>query len=102
MKSYIYQFIRGTYNKHLLAALVVLFVSYSGLVAHTIISVNQRKDLRTEIRQTQSMVSDLEITFFAQASQINTTTISQLGLVDAPVPYFVYENPDVEKVALVR
>jgi hypothetical protein len=90
----------GSWNRHLLTGLVVLFGLYSFFIARTVVAVNQRKDVRAEIRDTQTRVSDLEIKYFNLASNIDMQKATELGFIDSQTPTFAYTKPAAETVAV--
>ncbi len=92
----------GAYNTHLFVGVIGLFGLYSFFIASTVAAVNQRKDIRTDIRTVQAHVSDLEISYFNLASHIDMEKATTLGFVNAAVPKFAYTGTQEEKVALVR
>lgn len=92
----------GAYNTRLFVVAVSLFGVYSFFIVSTVMAVNQRKDIRTNIRSAQAQVSDLEISYFNLASQVDVKKAEALGFINAPVPKFAYTNAQPEKVALVR
>ena len=92
----------GAYNTRLFVGVIVLFGIYSFFIVSTVVAVNERKDIRTDIRNVQASVSDLEISYFNLASQIDVKKAETLGFVNAAVPKFAYTNAQPEKVALVQ
>ncbi len=103
MITFIKKLYSGSYNAHLFVGVIAMFGLYSFLVVSTIVSVNQRKDIRADIRTTQAKVSDLEISYFNLASQIDIHKAEALGFVNAAVPKFAYTGGNQEeKVALLR
>lgn len=80
----------GSLNKTLLIALVAMFGVYSFFIARTVVAVNQRKDIRTDIRDLQAKVSDLEITYFNLTSGIDMAKASELGFVESSTTTFAY------------
>lgn len=92
----------GSWNRYLLLALVGMFVLYSFFIARSVVAINQRKTLYSEIRISQAKVSDLEINYFNLASSIDIQKASALGFVESKTPTFAYTHPDAETVALVR
>lgn len=79
-----------------------LFGSYLGVTIGTISLVNERKEIREEMRQTQIAISDLEVTYFDLAQAIDSETITQLGFTDSVVPVFAYTKEVYPSVALSR
>ncbi len=92
----------GAYNGRLLGGVLGLFAVYSFFIVSTVVAINQRKDLRNEIRTSQANVSNLEIKYFALASNINEHKAQELGFITSETPSFVYTSPLPEKVALIR
>lgn len=92
----------GSWNRYLLVALVGMFGVYSFFIARSVVAINQRKTLYSEIRVSQAKVSDLEINYFNLASSIDIQKASALGFVESKTPTFAYTHPDAETVALVR
>lgn len=92
----------GAYNTHLFVGVIGLFGLYSFFIVSTVVAVNQRKDIRSEIRAAQARVSDLEIRYFSLASEIDTKKAADLGFVNVAIPTFAYTGAQEEKVALVR
>lgn len=102
MITFIKKLYSGSYNTHLFIGVIAMFGLYSFLVVSTIVSVNQRKDIRATIRTTQAQVSDLEISYFNLAAQVDIHKAEELGFVNAPVPKFAYTGSQEGKVALLR
>jgi hypothetical protein len=73
----------GSWNRYLLLALVGMFVLYSFFIARSVVAINQRKTLYTEIRTSQAKVSDLEIKYFDLASTIDAKKAADLGFVES-------------------
>jgi hypothetical protein len=94
--------ISGNYNRYFLGGAVGLFAVYSFFIASTVVAINQRKDLRQEIRASQGQVSELEIKYFNLSAGIDIKKASELGFVDSQTPIFAYAKATEEKVALVR
>lgn len=92
----------GSFNGRLLAVAAGLFAAYSFFIVSTVVAINQRKDLRAEIRDSQARVSELEIRYFSLASGIDERKAAELGFVASDAPSFAYMSPLPEKVALVR
>ncbi len=92
----------GSWNQRLLIVLVVMFGAYSFFIARAVVAINERKALYSQVRTEQAKVADLEIKYFALASEIDKTKIEQLGFVDSQTPTFAYTHPAAETVALVR
>ncbi len=92
----------GSWNRYLLFVLVGMFILYSFFIARSVVAINQRKALYSEIRTSQGKVSDLEINYFNLASSIDMQKAKDLGFVDSKTPTFAYTHPDAETVALVR
>lgn len=91
----------GNLNKYLLGTVVVLFCAYSFLIARTVISIDQRKSLASELRTAEASVANAEITYFNLASGIDTTKATELGFVNADTPDFAYMNPTGQDVVAI-
>lgn len=102
MTTFIKKWYSGIWNMRLMMIAGLLFGMYSFFIVATIVTVNDRKDIRTAIRATQAEVADLEISYFATASKVDMNRALELGFVPSPVPQFVYAGETEEKVALVR
>jgi hypothetical protein len=72
------------------------------MMIQTVTLINERKDIRESIRQTQVGISDLEIQYFKLAQGIDKQTIEQLGFKESVVPVFAYTKPAYESVAFNR
>ena len=83
----------GSANKALLIMLVLCFVSYSCLIARTVVSINNRKDIATQVQDAQANLAATEIKYFSMASTIDMTKAQSLGFVDSQTPDFAYTNP---------
>lgn len=92
----------GSWNRYLLVALVGMFALYSFFIARSVVAINQRKTLYSEVRTSQAKVSDLEIKYFNLASSIDIQKAAALGFVESKTPTFAYTHPDADTVALVR
>ena len=92
----------GSLNRYLLLVLVGTFLLYSFFIARSVVAINQRKTLYSQVRTAQAKVSDLEIQYFNLASTIDIKKASELGFVESKTPTFAYTNPDADTVALVR
>lgn len=90
----------GSYNKRLLGLLGLCFVAYSFCITRTVMAVNDRKDLRADIRETQTRVAELEINYFALAGSIDMDKARAAGFVEATGSAFVYTHPAAETVAV--
>lgn len=102
MNSLFKNIYNGMHTPRLLVGVIGLFVMYSFFIVSTVVAINQRKDIRTDIRTVQARVADLEISYFTLASTVDVTKATSLGFVTAPVPEFAYTHVPEEKVALVR
>jgi hypothetical protein len=102
MTTLIKNIYNGDYNKYLFMGVVGLFGLYSFFIVGAVVAVNQRKDMRTDIRTIQASVSDLEIHYFDLASQIDMQKAQQMGFVNEPVPTFAYSAGQDDKVAMSR
>jgi len=98
----LYNLISGSMNKALLGVVVMLFLGYSILIVGTIISINQRKDLYSEIRTKQAQVSELEVKYFNLAQQIDLEKVNELGFIDMPNAVFAYTIPGVKDSVAIR
>lgn len=92
----------GSWNRYLLFVLAGTFVLYSFFIARSVVAINQRKALYTEVRTAQAKVSDLEIEYFNLASSIDIQKASDLGFVESKTPTFAYTHPDADTVAISR
>jgi hypothetical protein len=92
----------GSWNRYLLFVLIGMFVLYSFFIARSVVAINQRKTLYSEIRTMQTKVSDLEIEYFNIASSIDIQKASALGFVESKTPTFAYTHPDADTVAISR
>lgn len=75
---------------------------YMVLMVQTISLINERKDIRAEIRNTQVAISDLEVKYFELAQSIDQQVITDLGFTESAVPVFAYTKTNYPTVALVR
>jgi citrate lyase alpha subunit len=76
--------------------------TYVGVTVQTISLVNERKEIREEVRQTQIAISDLEVNYFELAQSIDEGTIQELGFTESVVPVFAYTRDTYPTVALSR
>lgn len=79
-------------------------IAYMVLMVQTISLINERKDVRSEIRDTQVAISDLEVKYFELAQSIDQKVITDLGFTESVIPVFAYTDtkPTYATVALVR
>lgn len=91
----------GSMNKWLLGIIVGLFVVYSVLIVTTILSINDRKNLYSDIRAKQAQLSELEIKYFNVAQQIDLNKARELGFVDQAAT-FAYTNPISDNAVAIR
>lgn len=91
----------GSMNSWLLAAFVGMFVSYSFLIGSTVISINERKNLYSDIRAKQAELSELEIKYFTVAQGIDLNKARELGFIDTTTT-FAYTNPGATDAVAVR
>ncbi|HQV64948.1 MAG TPA: hypothetical protein PKZ56_01835 [Candidatus Paceibacterota bacterium] len=77
-------------------------VVYMVLMVRTISLINERKDIRAEIRNTQVAISDSEVRYFELAQSIDKKVIENLGFTESTVPVFAYTHPDYPTVAVAR
>ncbi len=77
-------------------------VAYMVLMVQTISLINERKDIRSEIRNTQVAISDLEVKYFELAQSIDQKVITDLGFTESVIPVFAYTRPDYPTVAVAR
>lgn len=75
---------------------------YMVLMVQTISLINERKDIRAEIRDTQVAISDSEVKYFELAQSIDKNVIASLGFTESTVPVFAYTHPDYPTVAVAR
>jgi hypothetical protein len=80
----------------------VCIMTYMVLMVQTISLINERKDIRESIRQTQIAISDGEVQYFKLAQSIDTSTMQALGFTESTVPVFAYTHPNFATVALSR
>lgn len=92
----------GSWNRYLLMGLIGMFVVYSFFIARSVVAINQRKTLYSEIRTMQAKVSELETTYFNLASSLDTYKAATLGFVEAETPVFAYTQLEADTVALVQ
>lgn len=93
---------RATISKCLTACVGMLALSYVFMMIQTVTLINERKDIRESIRQTQVGISDLEIQYFKLAQGIDKQTIEQLGFKESVVPVFAYTKTAYDSVAFNR
>jgi hypothetical protein len=67
-----------------------------------VVLINERKDIRAEIRDTQVAISDSEVKYFELAQSIDKNVIASLGFTESTVPVFAYTHPDYPTVAVAR
>ncbi len=91
-------------SRTLSVAVGTCVIAYMVLMVQTISLINERKDIRTEIRDTQVAISDLEVRYFELAQSIDQKVISDLGFTESVIPVFAYTNtkPSYPTVALIR
>lgn len=77
-------------------------VAYMVLMVQTISLINDRKDIRSEIRNTQVAISDLEVKYFELAQSIDQKVITDLGFTESVIPVFAYTHTDYPTVAVAR
>lgn len=94
--------VRVLISRALSAVAVGCIVVYMILMVQTISLINERKDIRGSIRNTQVAISDLEVRYFELAQSIDQQVISDLGFTESTVPTFAYTHPDYPTVAMVR
>lgn len=102
MKHTISQLFSGAYNGHLIAGVAFMFVAYSFLIVGTIVMVNDRKDLRSDIQEEQLAVAEAEINFFKSSAMIDNEFALAQGYQPVGTPHFVYNVTSDDKVALGR
>lgn len=90
----------GIYNKQLLGGIVLLFGVYSFFIGHTVVAIDQRQALTSQIQTTGAAVSALQINYFNLASSITMTKATELGFVDSETPDFAYTNPGAQTFAM--
>ena len=83
----------GSANKTLLVILVACFVSYSFLIARTVVAINSRKQIATQIQNAQANLAATEIKYFSMASTIDMTKAQGMGFIESTTPDFAYSNP---------
>lgn len=93
---------RAIISRSLSMIAVGCVVVYMVLMVRTISLINERKDIRAEIRNTQVAISDSEVRYFELAQSIDKNVIESLGFTESTVPVFAYTHPDYPTVALVR
>jgi hypothetical protein len=87
----------------ILTVLVIgLFGATISIPVMTITMVNERKDIREQVRQTQIAISDMEVQYFELAQSIDPETIKQLGFTESITPVFAYTKENYPAVALSR
>jgi hypothetical protein len=90
----------GSWNRYLVLILVGMFIAYSFFIARSVVAINQRKTLYSEIRVSEAKVSDLEINYFNLVSSVDIQKATDLGFVESKTPTFAYTHPDAETVAV--
>lgn len=94
---------RVVLSRGLTAIVVGLLCAYGGFMVQAISLIQERKDVRESIRQTQIAISDLEVDYFNLAQSIDPQTIQQLGFTESTVPVFAYtDGTDAPEVAFSR
>lgn len=94
---------RVVLSRGLTAVVVGLLCAYGGFMVSAISLIQERKEVRESIRQTQIAISDLEVDYFNLAQSIDTQTIQQLGFTESTVPVFAYtDGVDIPEVAFSR
>jgi hypothetical protein len=91
----------GSMNSWLLAAFIGMFVAYSFLIGSTVISINERKNLYSDIRTKQAQLSELEIKYFTVAQGIDLNKAKELGFIDTPTT-FAYTNAGAKDAVAIR
>jgi hypothetical protein len=77
----------------------VFALSYVTLMVQTVSLVNERKEIREEIRTEQIKISDLETTYFTLAQSIDVPTLEKMGFTESGIPQFAYTQPTYSTVA---
>jgi len=89
-------------SRALTAVSIGCITVYMVLMVQTISLINERKDIRAEIRDTQVAISDSEVKYFELAQSIDKNVIASLGFTESTVPVFAYTHPDYPTVAVAR
>jgi hypothetical protein len=93
----------GTHRKMAVRTLsiccAVFALSYVTLMVQTVSLVNERKEIREEIRTEQIKISDLETTYFTLAQSIDVPTLEKMGFTELGIPQFAYTQPTYSTVA---
>ncbi len=101
MKRILTNLISGSHNGTLLGAFAALFVVYSFLIGSTVVSINERKNLYSEIRAQQAHLAELEIQYFELAQGVDLNRATEMGFKDQPAA-FAYTNPGAEDAVALR
>lgn len=101
MSRTIKNIISGSHNSTLLGAFAALFVVYSFLIGSTVVSINERKNLYSEIRAQQAHLAELEINYFALVQGVDLKRASAMGFADQSAT-FAYTNPGAEDAVALR
>lgn len=91
----IYKFIFLRQNILTKVFFVVIFFSactYSVLLVKTIHTISERKELRTEIRNTQARISEHETKYFELATTIDSAYVLQHGFTEVRDPVFAHKD----------
>lgn len=91
-------------SRFLTVGIGICVMSYIFLMISTISLINERKEVRVDIRDAQVAISDLEVRYFDLAKSINQDIISNLGFTHSTVPVFAYTYPEniTTTVAMLR
>ena len=72
---------------------VCLSLVYGFLLIKTISLANDRKSMKTDMRNYQVTISELETNYFNLARSIDTVKVSELGFQEISDPVFAYTEP---------
>jgi predicted RND superfamily exporter protein len=89
-------------SRFLTTGIGICVMSYIFLMVSTISLINERKEVRVDIRDAQVAISDLEVRYFDLAKSIDKDIIANLGFTHSTVPVFAYTYPENTTVALLR
>lgn len=93
LKTYHYIFYKqGLFSRLLIVLAVVVSLTYGTLLVSTIRNIRERKEIRTEIKNTQARISELETQYFKLAADIDSSYITSLGFYESTNPVFAYTH----------
>jgi hypothetical protein len=93
LKTYHYIFHKqGLLSRLLIVLAVAVSITYGTLLVSTIKNIRERKEIRTEIKNTQTRISELETQYFQLAANINSSYVASLGFYEDTQPVFAYTH----------